>query len=292
MKFGEALENVPEYAEESLKHCTRVGEDFDNVLITGMGGSGVVGSILQEFLYDRLDKPIVVSKSPIVPRFCNERTLHLLISYSGNTAETLSAFQSSRGKKVCITSGGALAEVSDKVIKVPGGFLPRQALYHMLIPALGLFYDPPAEIPEWLRKTREQKEEARRMARKIGDRTPLIYGAYPFSSLALRFKQQINENCKTRAFFNCFPELNHNEIESFHNSFRDYIAISVNGCERSLGIIGERCETLEFELYGDSELERLFRGLYLIDLTTYYLAELKGTDPAAMPNIDSLKADR
>jgi glucose/mannose-6-phosphate isomerase len=292
MKFIEVLERVPEYAEESLKHCARVGDDFDNVLITGMGGSGVVGSILQEFLYDRLNKPIVVSKSPLVPRFCNERTLHLLISYSGNTAETLSAFESSRGKKICITSGGTLAGMSDNVIKVPGGFLPRQALYHMLIPALGLFYDPPAEIPAWLRKTREQREEARRMARKIGDRTPLIYGAHPFSSLALRFKQQINENCKTRAFFNCFPEMNHNEIESFHNSFRDYIAVSINGCEESLDVIRERCDALVFELYGDDELEKLFRGLYFIDLVTCYLAELRGVDPAAMPNIDRLKAKR
>jgi glucose/mannose-6-phosphate isomerase len=223
-------------------------------------------------------------------QFCDERTLHIVISYSGNTKEILEAFERSRGRKICITGGGALAEKCKDVIKVPEGFLPRQALFYMLIPAIGLFYDLPPEIPEWLEETKEQRNNARIMAKRIGERTPLIYGSYPFSSLALRFKQQVNENCKTRAFCNYFPELNHNEIESFHNNFRDYAVISINGQEKSLNIMRESCDVLKMELYGKNDVERLFKALYFIDFVTYYLAELKGVDPAAMPNIDLLKS--
>jgi len=290
MKFSEVLENAPEQARDALELCKRVEGDFKNILISGLGGSGVVGSIVQEFLCERIDKPITVSKSALVPKFCDENTLHIVVSYSGNTKETLEAFEKSTGRKICITSGGALAEKCNDVIRVPEGLLPRQSLFYMLIPALGLFYDLPSEIPEWLEETKELRDGARIMAKRIGERTPLIYSSYPFSSLALRFKQQVNENCKTRAFCNYFPELNHNEIESFHNNFRDYVVISINGEEKSLNIMKERCDLLEMELYGKSDVEKLFKALYFIDFVTYYLAELKGVDPAAIPNIDLLKS--
>jgi len=290
MKFSEVLENVPEQARDALTLCKKLDNKFSNILISGLGGSGVVGSIVQEFLCERIDKPVVVSKSALVPKFCDENTLHIVVSYSGNTKETLEAFEKSAGRKICITSGGALAEKCNDVIRVPEGFFPRQSLFYMLIPALGLFYDLPSEIPEWLEETKELRNSARIMAKRIGERTPLIYSSYPFSSLALRFKQQVNENCKTRAFCNYFPELNHNEIESFHNNFRDYVVISINGEKKSLNIMKERCDLLEMELYGKSDVEKLFKALYFIDFVTYYLAELKGVDPAAIPNIDLLKS--
>ncbi len=289
MRFSEVLEKEPEQAKNAMGLCKRVQGNFKNILISGLGGSGVVGSIVQEFLYDKIDKPITVSKSALIPKFCDEKTLHLVISYSGNTRETLEAFECSRGRKICITSGGALAKRGKEVIRVPQGFLPRQALFCMLVPALGLFYDLPAELPQWLEEVKEEREEAKLMAKRIGERTPLVYSAYPFASLALRFKQQINENCKARAFCNYFPEINHNEIESFHNNFRDHIVISIEGYEEAMDIIRESCDVLKMELYGKSDLEKLFKALYFIDFTTYYLAELRGVDPAAMPSINKLK---
>jgi glucose/mannose-6-phosphate isomerase len=297
MRFLEALEKAPDMVEESIALCRRAKGEFNNVLVSGMGGSGITGSIMQEFLYEKIDKPIIVNKGPFIPGFCGKRTLHVVISYSGNTRETLDAFARGLAKgcrTVCITSGGELSAKAEDLIGVHSGLLPRQALFCMLVPALGLFYDVPDEVTRWLRETRDEAEkensDARKLARRIGERTPLIYGSYPFSSLALRFKQQVNENCKGRAFCNYLPEMNHNEIESFHNNFRDFAAVSIGGgFERSLDIMRERCDVMKMELKGNSDIERLFRALYIIDFVTYYMSELRGIDPAEMPNIDSLK---
>ena len=299
MKFLEALESAPDMVEEAAALCRRADSGFSNVLISGMGGSGITGSIIQEFFYEKIDKPIIVNKGPFIPRFCDKRTLHVVISYSGNTRETLDAFAKGLAKgcrTICITSGGELSARAEDLIGVHSGLLPRQALFCMLVPALGLFYDIPREVIDWMRETRDEAEkensDARKLSRRIGERTPLIYSSYPFSSLALRFKQQVNENCKGRAFCNYLPEMNHNEIESFHNNFRDFVAVSIGGgFEKSLDIMRERCDVMKMDLKGNSDLERLFRALYFIDFVTYYMSELRGVDPAEMPNIDSLKKE-
>ena len=300
MNFLENLRKVPVNAEKALSLCERE-RGFDSVVITGMGGSGITGSIVSEQLFERSKVPVITNRGPRLPRSCGEKSLHVVISYSGNTEETVNAFEEGlrRGcRTVCITSGGKLAgseREKARIIKIPKGYLPREALFLMLIPALGLFLDLPQEIPGWLEEMRESIETDNspsvKLAENIGKKIPMIYGSYPFASLALRFKQQVNENCKAKAFFNEFPELNHNEIESFHGNFDDFVVVSVGeGHERSLGIVSKTCGILNMELYGKKKMERLFKSLYFIDFTTHYMAKLRGVDPAAMPNIEELKS--
>ena len=272
----------------------------ENVVITGMGGSGITGSIISELFYDKMN--VCLNNGAGLP--FAEKGVHLVISYSGNTKETLKSFEEGLDRNfrtVCITSGGKLAERAEEngidLIKIPSGYLPREAILFMLIPALSLFEKLPEKIPLWLAEMNEKINDevednpAKKLAAEIGNRIPLVYSYSPFFSLAKRFKQQVNENCKGMSFFNVLPELNHNEIESFSKKNKDFVVVSIGDkFDDTYRIIGEKCDRTRVKLYGRSKIEKLFKTLYFIDYSSVYLAFLRGVDPAEMPNINRLKS--
>ena len=271
----------------------------NNVVITGMGGSGIAGSMVSEF-YDKI--PIFLNSGSRLP----SAKIHVVISYSGDTKETLESFEEGLNRNlrtICITSGGKLAKRAEEnevdLIKIPSGYLPREAILFMLIPALSLFGKLDEKIPLWLAEmnekindeVEEERNPAKKLAAEIGNRIPIVYSYSPFVSLAKRFKQQVNENCKGMSFFNLLPELNHNEIESFSKKNKDFIVISIGDkFDDTYNIIGGKCEIAGVKLYGRSRIEKLFKTLYFIDYSSVYLAFLRGVDPAEMPNINRLKS--
>src|ERR1043165_3819460 len=91
--------------------------EFSNVVVTGLGGSGIGGSIVQNYVFDKLKVPFIVNKDYFLPAFVDKRSLVIVCSYSGNTEETVMALQQAKKAKatiVCITSGGAIAEFANK----------------------------------------------------------------------------------------------------------------------------------------------------------------------------------
>src|SRR5436190_12192201 len=90
-------------------------KDFNNVVVTGLGGSGIGGSIVQNYVFDKLKIPFIVNKDYTLPSFVNRKSLVIVCSYSGNTEETLMAMRQAISKRatiVCITSGGEVAEIA------------------------------------------------------------------------------------------------------------------------------------------------------------------------------------
>src|ERR1700748_1204697 len=117
--------------------------EFSNVVVTGLGGSGIGGSIVQNYVFDKLKVPFTVNKDYFLPAFVNKKSLVIVCSYSGNTEETIAAMRQAIKKRatiVCITSGGAVADIAKAkkldCILVPAGMPPRSCLGYSLVQLL------------------------------------------------------------------------------------------------------------------------------------------------------------
>ena len=120
-------------AKESIRGL-RISNIF-NVVITGLGGSAIGGDLIRMLTCDRSPIPVIVNRDYNLPAFVDEKTLVIVSSYSGNTEETLSAYEDAKGKKaklLAITTGGELKKraMTDEtpIITIPAGLPPRAAL--------------------------------------------------------------------------------------------------------------------------------------------------------------------
>ncbi len=213
---------------------------ISNIVILGMGASGVVGDFVKVLLRNSAI-PVYVQKSSRLPSFVSSKTLVIAISYSGKTRETLdglNASMSSGAKNIVVTSSYELGAVCEREgipwIPVPENGFPRATLGYMLVSILGLlnklgiapsFASDIAETVDILNEIKRQcgptvmqkSNPARLLALSLADRFPIIYGETDFTEVvAARWKQQINENAKTHCYYDVFPELLHNEIEAWH----------------------------------------------------------------------------
>ncbi|HEA47529.1 MAG TPA: bifunctional phosphoglucose/phosphomannose isomerase [bacterium] len=302
---------------------------IDEILVCGMGGSGIGGEILKSVVEKELKIPLVINKDYQIPEFVNSQTLVFSVSYSGNTEETLSAYREAVKKKaqiVAITTGGRLAGLAKRskipVISIPSGLPPRVSLGYLffsllvILERLGLIKNKKKECQETLRLLKDLRKklslpsragsnQAKRIALKLYKNLPLIYTSPILFPAGLRWKGQLSENSKVLAFSNTFPELNHNEIVGWRCLpgilKRCYL---INLCDKkdssrikkrikiTSKIIKDEAKGLDF-LYsqGKSLLARLFSLIYLGDWVSYYLAILNRIDPTPVKVIDYLKRE-
>ena len=278
--------------------------DFDNVVVTGMGGSGIVGRIFSE-LYS--EKPVEVVSDYQLPKYANDRTLVIGVSYSGNTEETISVLNQAQREHcitVAITSGGKISEMGFQTVLIPGGLQPRSSLGYMLMPILSTFLDIANNVRdatfERLKNMDENHSKEEMLALEIfkEQRIPVIMGFFPFSWVAYRWKTQFNENSKIMAFSNYFPELNHNETMAIGDTFRrdlfKYIAFRGSANNRIEKRIEETSKITGVDFYqvtaeGNSIIEKLFFLVHYGDYVSYHLAKLRNVDPQDVSKIELLK---
>ncbi|MBI2655639.1 bifunctional phosphoglucose/phosphomannose isomerase [Candidatus Woesearchaeota archaeon] len=308
-----AIEDFPHQCRTALELAKgmAVSGKISNIIVAGMGGSAVGGDLLRLYMHDS-KIPVTTIRDYKLPDYVNESTLVFAVSYSGNTEETLAAYEDAVRKKakiVAVTSGGRLWEVSKKTIKIPKGLQPRAALGYLFFPVLGVLVNSgivkenSAEIAEML-DILPQKEEFRsfgeKLAKKIGSRTPLIYASEQFSAVAYRWKTQFNENSKIAAFSHVFSEMNHNEIVGYQSMGKDkFTAIFIRDnldnerirkrMDITKEIISQKVEVEEVYTKGTYLLSRLFSGLYYADFASYYLALQNKIDPTPVHVIENLK---
>jgi glucose/mannose-6-phosphate isomerase len=215
-----------------------LGDDVDNIVVLGMGGSGIAGDVLASVANATLPVPVVVLKQYRTPRFVGPRTLAFAVSYSGDTEETVEMAQGaadSGAQLVAVSRGGALRELA---LASGGAHIacaadipqPRAALGALVAP-LFVTLEHIGMLPEagrWLEAAavqlearREQCHPDRRgranpaheIARRIGTTIPLFYGGGALGAVAaMRWKFDVNENAKAPAFWNAYPEIDHHEI--------------------------------------------------------------------------------
>ncbi|MDI6799998.1 MAG: bifunctional phosphoglucose/phosphomannose isomerase [Actinomycetota bacterium] len=328
-----ALEGFVEQCEEAITIAGRVDlsrfkGDFTSIMVLGMGGSGVSGNLASDVLKGELDIPIFVNKSYDIGNFVGPKTLVFAVSYSGNTEETLSAFEAAKAKGakiISITSGGRLAELTKEagfpLILVPAGYQPRAALGYLsfpilvslerlgIVPSLKKDFEDLIERLKFLRRefaigSTLGENRAKQLAKRILGKMPVIYGSSGTTeTIALRWKCQINENSKNPAFYSIFPELNHNETVGWELlkdiTERFYLIIFKDEDDhpqvKSRIDITESLIQEQFDgsaliwTKGESKLEKIVTTIYLGDYVSFYIAIMEGIDPSPVDRIIHLK---
>lgn len=304
------------------------GKHIRNICVSGMGGSAIGGDIVGSYLSGVLKIPFAVNRFYQLPNYIDANSLVITCSYSGNTEETLSAYDDAVDRKaqiVCVSSGGTLANKAASnghpIFSVPSGFPPRSALGYLIVPILyslhfaGLSEDPEADILETIDLLGQLAEEyhpdkrnnlAKEISCSLKYKIPLIYVSVSgFEAVAWRWKGQLSENSKVMAFCNVFPELNHNEIMGWGPNAelnRKYQVVYLRDrddhnrvkkrMQISKSIIEEYTNSIvEVESRGNSLLTRIFSLIFLGDMVSLYLAILNQVDPTSIKNIDFLKQE-
>jgi len=297
-----------------------------NVVICGIGGSAIAGDVLVDLLAPAIPVPLIVSRDVMLPGFAGMDTLAIVVSYSGNTAESLDQYDDAmrRGCRIAaITSGGKLEKQaianSQPMIKLPSGNQPRASMGYLLgslalvmqraglgkvhddllaaVPALRTYLDTISPgVPS-------STNQAKRLAKGMRGSVPAIYAPRPVRSVALRWQGQFNENAKMVAFCGEVPEMDHNQLVGWLEGgtgchCRPVMLMPAEMrptvrrmAEVTLQMLNERgLDPVFVTLPGKDLLSNVLQGISLGDMASYYMAILKGVDPAPVAPIKEFKA--
>ncbi len=299
-----------------------------NVIISGMGGSAIGGDVIRTAIATSLRVPLLVCRDYRLPAFIDSSTLVFASSYSGNTEETLSAYEQARAADaavICLTSGGKLAARARShgypVIQLPAGLPPRAALGYSAVMLLGALTalglvpdmtDPLRESVELLNQLvarnspemPEKNNRAKMMARSLHGLLVAVYASSAIlEAAAVRWRGQIEENGKNLAFHHLLPEMNHNELVGWEFPEQSLRQIGVvflrdrgdhGQVQRRFDLTREIVAPkagIVHEVWseGESLLARIFSVICVGDFVSLYLAWLNSVDPTPVPVIEILK---
>jgi len=228
-RFPSQLAEAMEIGENAM--ILPYDQEINLVYVAGMGGSGIGGNFVSDLIKDECKVPYIIGKSYTVPAYLDENSLAIISSYSGNTEETLEALkgiEACGAKVVVVSSGGTLIEIAkdkgyDHII-VPGNWpSPRACLGFSLVQQLYILNKLGFISDKFKKEIRASidiikfnmdsiRDEARQIAKKMYGTIPIIYTTDRMESVAVRLRQQINENAKMLCWHHVIPEMNHNEL--------------------------------------------------------------------------------
>lgn len=299
-----------------------------HIVFVGLGGSAIGGDLLISALAPALPCPAVVVRDARLPSYIGPQSLVVASSYSGETDETVEAAGAALAagaRLFAVTSGGRLATLAEArgqaVVRVPGGLPPRAALGYLVGPVLAALERwevcPPCagDVEEAVNVLEvlgrdlgpavpEERNAAKRLAVRLHGRIPVIYAAGPaVEPAARRWKSQFNENSKTHAVWNMFPEVAHNEVVGWGAAaeiaglLETVVLFSGTEDARTRRLVDAAAEAMpgglagvhEVAGCGESRLARLLSLVLVGDLTSVYLAYLRGADPTPIEAITILK---
>lgn len=323
VKMDELIAGFSAQLKDSLSignkaELTIPAKEYRNVVVTGLGGSGIGADLVYEFVGNELKVPFYVNKGYFMPNFVDKHSLVICSSYSGNTEETLSAFNDALkagAEIVCVSSGGTLVELAKEhglnYIIVPGGNPPRSMLAYSLVQQLfilnayGLIskvfeHDLHTSIEQLDNEEQAIRTEAKLVAAQLQGTVPVVYVNDTMTAVGTRFRQQINENSKMLSWSSPVPEMNHNELVGWRNDIAPWGAVFLRNkddyarnqqrIELSKEIAEEYSKVvLEIWSKGGSHIERALYLIHLTDWVSHYLGELNGVDVVEVKVIDRLK---
>lgn len=292
--------------------------EIRNIVICGMGGSGIGGKIVAQWIESEIEVPVVFVQDYELPNFVNQHTLIIGSSYSGNTEETLSCVEAAlkQGAHIIgICSGGLLKEFCTAngldCVVVPGGNPPRSAVAFSIVQLLDIFEKLGFISGQPLRnirsayeliteKSAQIKEESKKLAAFLNSRMIVIYSSSNYEGIAIRARQQFNENGKMLCWHHVIPEMNHNELVGWAGGDQHFGAVILDSgdwnprnlkrLEFSVEVIRSKTEHIyQLKTEGASLIERSVYYIHLVDWASWYLSELRQVDALDIKVIDSLK---
>jgi glucose/mannose-6-phosphate isomerase len=328
------VESFPQQCAEGEKIARETAlsplPDIHHVAVCGMGGSAIGGDLLRSYAAAQATASIEVVRNYDLPHYVGKNTLLVASSYSGNTEETLAAYQQAkqRGAHILgITTGGKLGELCQQdnypVILVPGGSPPRAAVgysFTTLLVAMervGIIPDQSLAIASMLQTLQDQVQKnqfsvaaaqnpAKQLAQQLQHAIPVVYaGQDAFQPIATRWRCQFNENAKVFAHDMVVPEMNHNEILGWANpqtAIQQLHAIFLldqgyhSQTQKRFQIMKQIIEPTahglaEVQSSGDGLLARMASLILFGDFVSVYLAYLYKEDPTPIKAIDFLKTE-
>ncbi len=321
MNLYETLIIWKDLGEKGVRQASETNTEamgnIDKIIIAGMGGSGIIGDVLQDLqLPYYFDFPIIVVKEPWLPSIVTEKTLVISLSYSGNTFETITSTVEAvnKGAKVVvITSGGRLAEIAEErdvpLIKLTPGLLPRAAFPEMffttitLLSRLGLtgylsqgIIDKSLDI---LAGTELVIEQGKKITEELYGKHPVFVACRPYFSISLRFKNDLAENSKMYSTTELLPEAGHNSLEALFNLDNKgpyklvYLSGSYGPCYNFIESMKTTLGNMDgiiIDLSGHKEVfNEILWGFWLSGFTSVFLAQKKRVDPDITPGLSKFR---
>jgi glucose/mannose-6-phosphate isomerase len=290
--------------------------NIENIVYCGMGGSGIVGEIVKNGLENSLDIPFIVIQDYTLPKFIGENSLVIFSSYSGNTEETISCFLEAK-KRNCkmfsFTSGGELHRLSSEnnvpVITMNPGKPPRTVIGFSfvyvfkildaleLIDASEIFIQIKSFFNDL--KNIDLDSQAKETAKFLYNKHIIIYSENKYKPVLIRFKQQLNENSKVLCNYAVFPEMNHNELVGWgmHSDNRAVLFLNSTDFhprnkirfEFTKNYISAKSSVMQLDSFGENYILKMVYFIHLLDLVSFYLAEMNKVDIMDIDVIDALK---
>ncbi len=318
-RFMDQLDEAMEIGRNVKLKSTR--DNIHHVYVAGLGGSGIGADFVASFVAQECNVPYIVRKGYSVPAFVGPNTLAIASSYSGNTEETLIAYEKIKAQGaniIAIASGGKVIELAKAdgydYAQVPTGWpSPRACLGYSLTVQLWILQhmgfisdqctnDLQASIGLLRSESEAIKVYAREIADQLHNKIPIIYIEDRMEPVAVRLRQQINENSKALCWHHVIPEMNHNELVGWTEKNDDLAVIylrneddySRNALRMDINkeIIRKYTDTvLEVWSKGDTMIGRAMYLVHLGDWVSWYLSELRGKDALEVNVIDFLKGE-
>tara|TARA_B100000809_G_scaffold225968_1_gene237286 strand:- start:13881 stop:14864 length:984 start_codon:yes stop_codon:yes gene_type:complete len=319
------IEHFTKHITESIKisestMLSAFSRKVENVLICGLGGSGIGGTIIAQVVAQDANCPITINKDYKIPAFVNENTLVICCSYSGNTEESLEMLEQAEAKGAaiaCITSGGKLEEIAKSKkynhIVIPGGNPPRAAfglafptLFYMLNHYKVIRNNCVDQFNNAVSTINSEEKniinEAKAITEKLVGKIPVIYADANYEGVAVRFRQQINENAKMLCWHHVIPEMNHNELVGWRTKNEDLAVVILRNeddyfrTQKRMEVnktIFEKYTSTILEIYskGNSQLEKSLYLIHLGDWISYFLGMKNGVDITEVDVITYLKGE-
>ncbi len=306
------------------------------IVLAGMGGSALAGEFVKSWLADRLPVPLVIVRDYTLPAFVGPQTLVVASSYSGNTEETLSALAEAEGlgaRIVVMSSGGKLLDAARAKghahvatvpsghmhLDLPGGLQPRLAVLYG-VKALATLLEQAGlvgglrdelmgaadwvaqELSAWQANVPTERNQAKQIATQLVGHPAVVYGGPTLALAAMKWKIDANENAKNLAFYNYFPEFNHNEFLGWDHPAQSGLAVIELRSELDHPQIQKRFDItnklrashfvpIQVQAKGATRLHQMLWTIILGDFTMAYLAFLNGIDPTPVDLIEELKRE-
>lgn len=323
MKMNDYINDFTNHLKGAIKIAQNTklkapAKNIKNVLICGLGGSGIGGAIVSDLISKKTKIPIVVNNDYSIPAFANEYTLVIVSSYSGNTEETLSALEKcqAKGSEIAIiTSGGKLKAVGEKYgynkLIVPSGHPPRAMFGYAFVKLFYILYHYniidayfEAEINRSILLLESKKLEIQKgalaLAKNLYGKTPVIYTPNGFEGVGVRLRQQINENSKMLCWHHVLPEMNHNELLGWRVNVSDLAVVLLRNksdyqrtqvrIEITKSVISKFATTItEIWSEGNNLIENSLYHIHLGDWVSWYLSEMNQVDAIEIDVINFLK---
>jgi len=320
----ELIASFPDQLREALaifnqSNLKPLPAEVKNVLISGLGGSGIGGSIVSELCSESASLPVIVTKDYELPAWVSPNTLVIISSYSGNTEETLTVMHAAIAKKaiiVCVTSGGEVLKTATEngfdALVIPGGNPPRACLGYSLTQLCGIldYYKITSGLLEQIRTSIDLLEtnsalimlEAEAIGRSVAFSLPVIYTTSGYEGIAIRFRQQLNENAKMLCWHHVVPEMNHNELVGWVEKSPKIAALFFRNADEFYRtskrmeicqeiISGYAGKTLLVESKGNTKLERMIYWIHLGDWISWFCSVERNVDSMEIQVINRLKGE-